>query len=91
MRPKESSSEIKVAQEEIKSLKSQLQKQKKTAPEVESKSIIQLLLILSHAYMIITEIVSPAATRPHKGASLANPNKKARKYQAIEFASDDDE
>jgi hypothetical protein len=29
------------------------------------------------------------APRP-KGASLANPNKKARKYQAIEFASDDE-
>ncbi|KAF5326239.1 hypothetical protein D9611_000067 [Ephemerocybe angulata] len=26
--------------------------------------------------------------RPFKGASLANPNKKARKYQAIEFESD---
>jgi len=72
IRPEESSSEIKLAQEEIKSLKSQLQKQKRTAPEVE-------------------KIVAPAATRPLKGASLANPNKKARKYQAIEFASDDDE
>ncbi|TFK19324.1 hypothetical protein FA15DRAFT_683004 [Coprinopsis marcescibilis] len=29
--------------------------------------------------------------RPHKGASLANPNKKARKYQKVEFDSDDDE
>lgn len=28
--------------------------------------------------------------RPMKGASLANPNKKARKYQAIEFASDEE-
>ena len=42
-------------------------------------------------YTITTEMVAPAAARPHKGASLANPNKKARKYQAIEFASDDDE
>ncbi|KAJ3507340.1 hypothetical protein NLJ89_g6358 [Agrocybe chaxingu] len=32
----------------------------------------------------------PAPVRPHKGASLANPNKKARKYQAIEFGSDDE-
>ncbi|KAK1225297.1 hypothetical protein PQX77_011816 [Marasmius sp. AFHP31] len=32
-----------------------------------------------------------AAPRPVKGASLANPNKKARKYQAIEFGSDEDE
>ncbi|PPQ98407.1 hypothetical protein CVT24_004086 [Panaeolus cyanescens] len=30
-------------------------------------------------------------SRAHKGASLANPNKKARKYQAIEFGSDDDD
>ncbi|KAL0579768.1 hypothetical protein V5O48_002262 [Marasmius crinis-equi] len=30
------------------------------------------------------------APRPIKGASLANPNKKARKYQAIEFGSDED-
>jgi hypothetical protein len=35
---------------------------------------------------------SPAVPtkRAHKGASLANPNKKARKYQAIEFASDEE-
>jgi hypothetical protein len=32
---------------------------------------------------------TPAA-RPLKGASLANPNKKARKYQAIEFESDEE-
>ncbi|KAH7888315.1 hypothetical protein F5I97DRAFT_1851440 [Phlebopus sp. FC_14] len=31
-----------------------------------------------------------AASRPPKGASLANPHKKARKYQALEFASDDE-
>jgi len=70
-KPKESDSEIKIAQEEIKSLKSQLQKQKRTAVKDE-------------------KIVVPAAARPHKGASLANPNKKVRKYQAIEFASDDE-
>ncbi|KAF9268759.1 hypothetical protein L218DRAFT_994586 [Marasmius fiardii PR-910] len=32
-----------------------------------------------------------AAPRAIKGASLANPNKKARKYQAIEFGSDDED
>ncbi|PPQ93664.1 hypothetical protein CVT25_012723 [Psilocybe cyanescens] len=32
----------------------------------------------------------PAAVRTHKGASLANPNKKARKYKPIEFESDDE-
>jgi len=74
-KPKDSNSqEVKFAQEEIKSLKSQLQKQKRTASEVP-----------------VEKIVAPATARPHKGASLANPNKKARKYQAIEFASDDDE
>jgi len=31
-----------------------------------------------------------AAPAPKKGASLANPGKKARKYQAIEFGSDDE-
>ncbi|KAG1870515.1 hypothetical protein C8R48DRAFT_698912 [Suillus tomentosus] len=31
-----------------------------------------------------------ASSRPPKGASLANPNKKARKYQALEFESDED-
>ena len=31
-----------------------------------------------------------APVRAHKGASLANPNKKARKYQAIEFESDEE-
>ncbi|KAJ8521187.1 hypothetical protein ONZ45_g2092 [Pleurotus djamor] len=33
----------------------------------------------------------PAPPKRNKGASLANPSKKARKYQALEFASDDDE
>ncbi|RDB24778.1 hypothetical protein Hypma_007992 [Hypsizygus marmoreus] len=31
-----------------------------------------------------------APSKPLKGASLANPNKKARKYQAIEFESDEE-
>ncbi|KAG1742125.1 hypothetical protein EDB19DRAFT_1827786 [Suillus lakei] len=33
---------------------------------------------------------SSANSRPPKGASLANPNKKARKYQVLEFESDED-
>ncbi|KAG1745436.1 uncharacterized protein EDB91DRAFT_1049844 [Suillus paluster] len=46
-----------------------------------------------------TKEISPSAdttskpsanSRPPKGASLANPNKKARKYQALEFESDED-
>ncbi|TFK44473.1 hypothetical protein BDQ12DRAFT_673043 [Crucibulum laeve] len=60
----------KSAQEEIKLLKAQLEKQKKRPA---------------------ASIEKPAAMAPHrKGASLANPNKKARKYQAIEFESDED-
>jgi hypothetical protein len=39
IKPKESESEVKLAQEEIKSLKSQLQKQKRTAAEEESNII----------------------------------------------------
>jgi hypothetical protein len=31
-----------------------------------------------------------APQRAKAGASLANPNKKARKYQAMEFESDDE-
>ncbi|KAJ7209638.1 hypothetical protein GGX14DRAFT_363994 [Mycena pura] len=36
------------------------------------------------------EDIPPIVPRALKGASLANPNKKARKYQAIEFASDEE-
>jgi hypothetical protein len=35
-------------------------------------------------------VSTTAARRAPKGASLANPNKKARKYQAIEFESDEE-
>ncbi|KAH9832271.1 uncharacterized protein C8Q71DRAFT_778246 [Rhodofomes roseus] len=34
---------------------------------------------------------SSAATMAARGASLANPSKKARKYQTVEFGSDDDD
>ncbi|KAG6866677.1 hypothetical protein C0991_000787 [Blastosporella zonata] len=37
-----------------------------------------------------TKTKPTAAQKPLKGASLANPNKKARKYQAIEFESDEE-
>lgn len=60
------------AQEEIKSLKAQLDKQKNLKRMVSPP-----------------EKTAPAARQP-KGASLANPNKKARKYQAIEFESDEE-
>ncbi|KAG6886313.1 hypothetical protein C0993_006723 [Termitomyces sp. T159_Od127] len=34
--------------------------------------------------------IKSVAPKQLKGASLANPNKKARKYQAIEFESDEE-
>jgi hypothetical protein len=38
--------------------------------------------------LLLEPINSVAAKRPPKGASLANPNKKARKYQELEFEDD---
>ncbi|KAJ7128962.1 hypothetical protein C8R43DRAFT_1026582 [Mycena crocata] len=65
------------AQEEIKALKAELVKQQQKKKRHASP-----------------EQVAPkpavVAPRPLKGASLANPNKKARKYQAIEFESDEE-
>ena len=40
--------------------------------------------------MSSVEGATSSKARPVKGASLANPNKKARKYQELEFESDDD-
>ena len=48
------------------------------------------MLLLKLLFRSSTENASSSAARPVKGASLANPNKKARKYQAVEFESDDD-
>ncbi|KAJ6602209.1 hypothetical protein B0H10DRAFT_2081338 [Mycena sp. CBHHK59/15] len=64
----------KKAQDEIKALKAELVKQKQRRGSPEET----------------TTKPAAVAPRPLKGASLANPNKKARKYQAIEFESDDD-
>ncbi|KAJ6593620.1 hypothetical protein B0H19DRAFT_1091210 [Mycena capillaripes] len=66
----------KTAQEEIKALKAELvkQQQKKRHASPEEPA----------------PKAAAVAPRPLKGASLANPNKKARKYQAIEFESDED-
>lgn len=40
------------------------------------------------------DVTEPGTSAPPKaktkGASLANPNKKARKYQAVEFESDEE-
>ncbi|KAJ7188559.1 hypothetical protein C8R46DRAFT_1055077 [Mycena filopes] len=64
------------AQEEIKALKAELvkQQQKKRHASPEHSA----------------PKATTAAPRALKGASLANPNKKARKYQAIEFESDEE-
>ncbi|KAJ7124992.1 hypothetical protein C8R44DRAFT_840229 [Mycena epipterygia] len=66
----------KKAQEEIKALRAELVKeQQKKRPASPEE---------------IAPKAAAVAPRPLKGASLANPNKKARKYQAIEFESDEE-
>ncbi|KAJ6558484.1 hypothetical protein DFH09DRAFT_1162945 [Mycena vulgaris] len=60
--------------EKIKSLQAELQRQKKRHASPEPAA----------------PKAAVVAPRPLKGASLANPNKKARKYQAIEFESDEE-
>ena len=81
----------KQAQDEIKALRTELEKEKKrvaSPPETNAKSV-SLDFIWGIANLrIIVETVS--APRPLKGASLANPNKKARKYEALEFESDEE-
>ncbi|KAJ7690672.1 hypothetical protein B0H17DRAFT_1064416 [Mycena rosella] len=64
------------AQEEIKALKAELVKEQKKKRHASPERVAP----------------KPAAVapRPLKGASLANPNKKARKYQALEFESDEE-
>ncbi|KAJ7287348.1 hypothetical protein C8J57DRAFT_1283612 [Mycena rebaudengoi] len=64
------------AQDEIKALKAELVKQKRRHASPEAAPTITK--------------AAAVAPRPLKGASLANPNKKARKYKAIEFESDEE-
>ncbi|KAI0082040.1 hypothetical protein K474DRAFT_1681735 [Panus rudis PR-1116 ss-1] len=69
------------ANEKIKELESQLAKEKKksaVAAEFSSEGL------LSQAKK------APPVARPMKGASLANPAKKARKFKELEFGSDDE-
>ncbi|KAJ7232776.1 hypothetical protein B0H12DRAFT_1144856 [Mycena haematopus] len=63
------------AQEEIKALKAELGRQQQKKRHASPEEIPKAAAV---------------APRPLKGASLANPNKKARKYQALEFESDDE-
>jgi len=70
LEPPSTTSTDKQAQDEIKTLKTELDKQKRR--------------------MVSPPETNKSGPRPLKGASLANPNKKARKYQAIEFESDEE-
>ncbi|KAF8550678.1 hypothetical protein OG21DRAFT_1499637 [Imleria badia] len=76
--PPQAEDETEAAQQKIKSLEAELA-HVKAAKKAKSKSPS------SEA-----EPKPSATTRRPKGASLANPHKKARKYQAVEFESDDD-
>ncbi|KAF5322762.1 hypothetical protein D9619_001733 [Psilocybe cf. subviscida] len=70
----------KAAQREIESLKSRLKQTTSQAPAPSART---------SATPVPAQKPTPSV-RPSKGTSLANPNKKARKYQAIEFGSDDE-
>lgn len=87
------------ASEKIKDLENKLAlEKKKSTSNVASNSTqgltsqaskqISFPLILSARINSDWSTEKPRLPRPPKGASLANPNKKARKYQAIEFESD---
>lgn len=72
------------AQEKIKELEAELAQQRRKAQESEKVAKNASENLQSKA-----KSAAPAV-RPVKGASLANPNKKARKYQALEFEDDED-
>ncbi|KAH8107814.1 hypothetical protein BXZ70DRAFT_912768 [Cristinia sonorae] len=73
------------AQDKIKELEAELAAQKKLASDAVNAAKFTSDGLVSKAK------TAPSGSRPVKGASLANPNKKARKYQAIEFGSDSDD
>ncbi|THH27984.1 hypothetical protein EUX98_g6213 [Antrodiella citrinella] len=72
------------AKDKIKELEAELAAQKKIATNAVNAAKNSTDGLVSKAKNNTT-----ATARP-KGASLANPNRKARKYQALEFESDDD-
>jgi hypothetical protein len=81
------------AQDEIKALRTELDKQKKrmvSPPETSSNSSKCVYDIDMHTPLKDKSAENVPVPRPLKGASLANPNKKARKYEAIEFESDEE-
>lgn len=88
------------AQQKIKELEAELEVAKRRKPTSQAKpdglaskaSSYPFYLTSRCDFNTYTFRVAEGTTpvRPLKGASLANPNKKARKYQALEFASDED-
>ncbi|KAH0827321.1 hypothetical protein J3R83DRAFT_3947 [Lanmaoa asiatica] len=86
--------ETEAAQRKIKTLETELarvkatKKAKSKSPSSEAEPS-RLRSLHTAALPADLQTEPSASTRP-KGASLANPHKKARKYQAVEFESDDD-
>ena len=90
----------KAAEDKIKMLQAQLAREKRKAPPERTSTQESVLLKSKASKLHETSLLwkmclsnpietnGPAA-RPVKGASLANPNKKARKYQALEFEDDE--
>ncbi|KAH9847183.1 hypothetical protein C2E23DRAFT_742387 [Lenzites betulinus] len=69
------------AEEEIQVLKAALEKSKREQNAIMTDP--------SRLYSVNKPTAQPTATKP-KGASMANPTKKARKYKPLEFESDDE-
>lgn len=82
------------AQDEIKLLKAQLNTAQRRQKSPQDQLGMNLSAFLSHRHrqgaLTTFNVESINVAKPHKGASLANPNKKARKYKALEFGSDED-
>lgn len=87
------------AEEQIEALKAELEKTKRKQDAIMTDSSKLLpskffpcvfSLALTDLLCCPTETKVVAAVARPKGASLANPTKKARKYQALEFASDEE-
>jgi hypothetical protein len=79
------------AQQKIKTLEAELAVAKAAkSKSPEPSEFFKLFAVSSANYLALQTEVSTSA-RPPKGVSLANPHKKARKYQPVEFESDDDQ
>jgi hypothetical protein len=82
----------KEAQDEIGALRTELDKQKRRMVSPPGTSSNSECVYDRHELPLKNKSSAETVTapRPLKGASLANPNKKARKYEAIEFESDEE-